>query len=198
MKSYDCSLLATAANQSQWPVSDLPEIIFAGRSNAGKSSLINALVNRKNLAYTANKPGKTVLLNFFEIDHRVVFTDAPGYGFALGGKKAYADFGNLIEPYFQHRPQLIGLLLVLDIRRVPNDDDLAMVEFARAVHLPVIAACVKADKLSRNQQINQVNKICDTLGISKSSAVVCSSVKKQGIDDVWKAIDEMIANNHNA
>ncbi len=192
MKYHDVELLATAAYKSQWPVNDLPEIIFAGRSNAGKSSLINSLTNRKNLAYTASKPGKTQLLNFFSIDHRVVFTDAPGYGFAMGGKKAYENFGKLIEPYFNEREQLLGLVLVLDIRRKPNDDDLAMVEFARANHLPVIAACVKADKLSRNQQFNQIQIITKTLGISKQSAVVCSSLSKNGIDDVWTAIDQMI------
>lgn len=194
MKSHDCSFITSAATSAQWPKSNLPEIIFAGRSNSGKSSLINALVNRKNLAFTANKPGKTVLLNFFEIDHKVIFTDAPGYGFALGGKKAYRQFGDLIQPYFEEREQLVGLLLVLDIRRVPNDDDITMVEYARYNHLPVIAACTKADKMSRNQQINQVRIIAETLGISKNSCVVCSNVKKTGIDDVWKSIDQMIGN----
>lgn len=192
MKYHEVEHIATVAYRSQWPENDLPEIIFAGRSNAGKSSLINSLTNRKNLAYTASKPGKTQLLNFFKIDNRVVFTDAPGYGFAKGGRKAYENFGKLIEPYFNEREQLIGLVLVLDIRRKPNDDDLAMVEFARANHLPVIAACVKSDKLSRNQQFNQIQIITKTLGISKQSAVVCSSTNKTGIDDVWNAIDEMV------
>lgn len=192
MKSHSAELLATAAWKSQWPVSGLPEIIFAGRSNAGKSSLINALTNRSQLAYTGSTPGKTVLLNFFRIDDKVVFTDAPGYGYAKGGTKRVVDFAALLDPYFRERPQLKGLILVLDIRRIPDEDDLTMLNYARKSHLACLVVCVKADKLSRNQQINQMKKIAEVLSVPQTSLLPVSSTKKTGLDEVWDRIDALV------
>jgi len=106
MQYHDAFLLKTAALETQWPVSDLPEIIFVGRSNAGKSTLINSLVNRKNLAYSGKTPGKTRLLNFFSVDNKVVFTDAPGYGYATSDRQSALAFAKLIDPYFAKRDQL--------------------------------------------------------------------------------------------
>ncbi|MCH4207089.1 MAG: ribosome biogenesis GTP-binding protein YihA/YsxC [Solobacterium sp.] len=194
MQYHEIELLGSAARSDQWPVSDLPELIFAGRSNAGKSSLINGLTNRNNAAYVGKTPGKTKLLNFFEVDQRYVFCDAPGYGYAKGGTYAAVSFGDLLEPYFEQRETLCGMVLVLDIRRVPNDDDLTMVNYARMVHLPVIAACVKSDKLSRSEQNKQLKLITQALNISSSSAVPCSSIKKEGLDAVWKLIHQMTEN----
>ena len=108
MQYHDAFLLKTAALETQWPVSDLPEIIFVGRSNAGKSTLINGLVNRKNLAYSGKTPGKTRLLNFFSVDNKVVFTDAPGYGYATSDRQSALAFAKLIDPYFAKRDQLKG------------------------------------------------------------------------------------------
>lgn len=192
MKSHSAELLATAAWKSQWPVSELPEIIFAGRSNAGKSSLINALTNRSQLAYTGSTPGKTVLLNFFRIDDKVVFTDAPGYGYAKGGTKRVVDFAALLDPYFRERAQLKGLILVLDIRRIPDEDDLTMLDYARKAHLACLVVCVKADKLSRNQQINQIRKISQVLSVPQTSLLPVSSTKKTGLDEVWDRIDQLV------
>ncbi|MEE3487451.1 MAG: ribosome biogenesis GTP-binding protein YihA/YsxC [Bulleidia sp.] len=192
MKSHSAELLATAAWKSQWPVSELPEIIFAGRSNAGKSSLINALTNRSQLAYTGSTPGKTVLLNFFRIDDKVVFTDAPGYGYAKGGTKRVVDFAALLDPYFRERAQLKGLILVLDIRRIPDEDDLTMLDYARKAHLACLVVCVKADKLSRNQQINQIKKISQVLSVPQTSLLPVSSTKKTGLDEVWDRIDQLV------
>ena len=188
MEYHDIRFLGSAAGADQWPVSDLPEIIFAGRSNAGKSSLINSLTNRKNIAYAGKTPGKTKLLNFFEVDHQFVFADAPGYGYASGGVRSVMSFADILEPYFKEREQLAGMVLVLDIRRVPNDDDLAMIEYARNAHLPVLAACVKADKLSYSQQLANKKKICDTLHISAAGAVAASNLKKTGIEEIWNGI----------
>jgi len=190
---YDAKLLASAVKEEQWPVSDLPEVIFAGRSNAGKSTLINALVNRNNLAYSGKTPGKTRILNFFQVNDKVVFTDAPGYGYATRNVKAADDFGNLIDPYFEKRQQLKGMILVLDARREPNDDDQLMIEFGRNAHLEILIVCTKADKLSRNQLINNKHKIAQSLGISETAITAVDSIKKTGIDDVWHRIDAMIA-----
>lgn len=193
MQYHDASLLATAANEAQWPKSDLPEIIFAGRSNAGKSTLINGLVNRKNLAWSGKTPGKTRLLNFFAVDKKVVFTDAPGYGYASSDAKSALAFEKLIDPYFKHRPQLKGMILVADIRRVPNDDDVTMVEYAKKSHLAILVACTKADKVSHGAAVTSMRKIADTLGLNVRLCVPVASLKKQGTDQLWEKIDEMIA-----
>ena len=193
MQYYHAELLTTAAKEAQWPVSELPEVIFAGRSNAGKSSLINALVNRKNLAYSGKTPGKTRLLNFYTIDDRVVFTDAPGYGYAIKNVEAAEAFGLLIDPYFHKRKQLKGMVLVMDARREPNDDDLLMIDYGRKAHLNILIVCTKSDKLSRSQLISSKRRIAQTLGINETAVTAVDSIKRVGMDDVWKRIDEMIS-----
>lgn len=192
MKSYQASLLATAASQTQWPVSDLPEIAFAGRSNAGKSSLINALVNQKNLAYSGKTPGKTRLLNFFTVDNRVVFTDCPGYGYATSDRASALAFGNLIEPYFQFRKNLKGMILVLDCRRIPSEEDIQMIEFGRDAHLNIIIACTKFDKISRGKFLSNAQKIASVLNLPVSSLVPVDSISKKGMDEIWTRIDKML------
>ena len=193
MEYHEVKLLATAADQAQWPDSDLPEVMFAGRSNAGKSTLINALVNRKNIAYTGKTPGKTKLLNFFEVDRTVVYCDAPGYGYAKGGGSTALMFSELIDPYMTSRPQLKGLVLVLDIRRIPNADDLTMIEYARANHLAVIPVCMKADKLSRGAGIQAAAKIAKALDVPPASCCIVSGTLKTGIDRVRDEIQSITA-----
>ena len=190
MQYPDAKLLASAADRSGWPDSELPELMFAGRSNAGKSSLINLLTNRKKLAYTGKTPGKTKLLNFFEVDGQVVYCDSPGYGYAKGGNMSALQFSQLIDPYIRERSQLKGIVLVLDIRRVPNQDDLLMKQYADAVGLQLIPVCMKADKLSRNQQIRSLNIIAKTLGVPVSDCIACSAETRIGCDLVEERIHE--------
>lgn len=192
MKYYNSSLLATAASQTQWPVSDLPEIVFAGRSNAGKSSLINALVNQKNLAYSGKTPGKTRLLNFFTVDNRVVFTDCPGYGYATSDRASALAFGNLIDPYFHFRKNLKGMILVLDCRRIPSEEDIQMIEYGREAHLNIIIACTKLDKISRGKFLSNAQKIAGVLKLPVSSLVPVDSISKKGMDEIWNRIDKML------
>lgn len=192
MQFHDAKLVGSCAYQSQWPTSNLPEVIFAGRSNAGKSSLINALCNRNQLAYSGKIPGKTRLLNFFEVDQRVMFCDSPGYGYAVGGSKGAKDFAALLDPYFAYRTQLRALVLVLDIRRIPNEDDQLMIDYAKQSHLAILIACVKSDKVSRSQQMSAIAKISKTLQIPTSSFIPCSSLKKEGIDQVWNKLNEIL------
>lgn len=184
MQYHDVQFLGSAARSEQWPSSALPEVLFAGRSNAGKSSLINVICGRKNIAYTGKTPGKTVLLNFFEVDRRMILTDAPGYGYAKGGIRRAMDFGSLLEPYFAQRKNLKLLVLVLDIRRIPNADDLIMVQAAEQINLPLVAACTKADKLSRNAAFNQMKQIQKVTGLAADCLVPVSNVKREGIDQL--------------
>lgn len=192
MQYHDAKLLTSAAKENQWPDSDLPEVIFAGRSNAGKSTLINALVNRKNLAYSGKTPGKTRLLNFFIVDNRVVFTDAPGYGYATSDEASAIAFGKLLEPYFNKRKNLKGMVLVMDARREASEDDLAMIEYARHVHLNIIIACTKTDKISRGKFLSNAQKIAHQLELPVSSLIPVDSLKKTGMDQVWEAIERML------
>lgn len=191
MLYHDAKLLATAAQRSQWPDSSLPEIMFAGRSNAGKSTLINTLVNRKKLAYTGKTPGKTRLLNFFEIDGNVVFCDSPGYGYAVGGDSTAELFSRLIDPYMKEREQLKGLVLVLDIRRVPNEDDILMADYARQRGLAIVPVCMKADKLSRGAGIQAIAGIAGALRVPASSCFAVSGLRRTGIDEVWQALYDL-------
>ena len=197
MQYHEASLLATAANESQWPKSDLPEIIFAGRSNAGKSTLINGLVNRKNLAYSGKTPGKTRLLNFFIVDNRVVFTDAPGYGYATSDDRSALAFEKLIDPYFRKRKQLKAMVLVADVRRVPNEDDITMVDYARRSHLAILIACTKTDKLGQGAVKTNMKKIAETLGVPERLLVPVASLKKQGMDQLWEKIDALVEQSAN-
>ena len=192
MQYHEIELLISAAGEKQWPDSNLPEIMYAGRSNAGKSSLINSLCGRKNFAYKGKTPGKTRLLNFYEVDKKMIFTDAPGYGYAMGIRSDAKSFAKLLDPYFERRQQLKGMILVLDCRRTPNDDDLTMIEYARSMHLPILAALTKIDKLSRNQLNQQIELIVNTLHISRTSAIPVSSLNKDGMDTMWKQINNMI------
>ena len=193
MQYHDVKLLATAADRSQWPESSLPEIMFAGRSNAGKSTLINTLVNRKKLAYTGKTPGKTRLLNFFEIDGRYVFCDSPGYGYAVGGDSSAASFQKLIDPYMHERETLKGVVLVLDIRRTPNEDDLLMRDFARESGLKLLPVCMKADKLSRGAGIQAAAKIAKLLEVTPKDICIVSGTEKTGIEQVWNQIEAIAA-----
>ena len=193
MQYHDVKLLATAADRSQWPESSLPEIMFAGRSNAGKSTLINTLVNRKKLAYTGKTPGKTRLLNFFEIDGRYVFCDSPGYGYAVGGDSSAASFQKLIDPYMHERETLKGVVLVLDIRRTPNEDDLLMRDFARESGLKLLPVCMKADKLSRGAGIQAAAKIAKLLEVTPKDICIVSGTEKTGIEQVWNMIEAIAA-----
>ncbi len=192
MQYHEVRFTGSAVNQNQWPETNYPEIVFAGRSNAGKSSLINALVNRNNIAYSGKTPGKTRMLNFFEVDEKYSFADAPGYGYAAGNKDTADTFSRLMDPYFARREALKLVILVLDIRRIPNADDLLMLDYARQAGIPLLAVCTKSDKLSNNQIFNQKQKILKTLDLQADHLAVCSPLKKENLEQVWEKIEQFI------
>ena len=194
MQYHEVRLLATAANQAQWPESTLPEVMFAGRSNAGKSTLINTLVNRKNLAYTGKTPGKTKLLNFFEVDRKMVFCDSPGYGYAKVKINFRSSWGPMIEGYFNDTPTLRAIFLLLDIRRKPSEDDMMMYNWIRSAGFRPIVIATKSDKLNKTELRKADSRLRADLGADETLTIIPFSAKsKAGRDDIYALMDEILA-----
>ncbi len=170
-----------------------PEFLFCGRSNVGKSSFINALCNRKNLARTSSKPGKTITLNFFHINDKIVFVDVPGYGYAVRSKAQIASFGRMIEEYITTRKELKMAFLLVDLRHEPTDDDKTMYEFLKYYKIPTTIIATKFDKIKKSQLDHQKKLIRDKLELeSTDNLIVTSSEKRIGIDKVEALFDEFI------
>ena len=180
INTHNAEILLSAANKSHYPQDDIPEIALAGRSNVGKSSFINTLLNRKNLARTSGKPGKTQLLNFFNIDDKLRFVDVPGYGYAKVSKTERAKWGKMIEEYLTSRDNL---------RHDPSADDVQMYEFLKYYEIPVIIVATKADKIPRGKWNKHESAIKKKLDFDKTDDfIIFSSVDKTGLDQAWDAI----------
>lgn len=179
-------LVVSAPDKKSWPDTNLPEIVLAGRSNVGKSSFINTMCGRKKLAYVGNSPGKTRLLNFFNLDDKYMFVDVPGYGYAKISKAQLMKFANMMEDYFSQREQKKGMVLLVDARHKPTQDDIAMMEYARYYEIPVCVVATKMDKVKSSQKHKQMKIIRETLGLAEDEKLFpFSSEKRQGIDAVW-------------
>ncbi|MBO4651812.1 MAG: YihA family ribosome biogenesis GTP-binding protein [Lachnospiraceae bacterium] len=179
---------------SKLPVNTLPEFAFAGRSNVGKSSLINALVNRKALARTSSQPGKTQTINFFLLNDSLYFVDLPGYGYAKVTKELVAKWGKMIERYLTTSKQLRRIFLLVDIRHEPNDNDKAMYAWIVDRGLQPVVIATKLDKINRSQRDRQLAMIRRALGMTPEDVLIpCSSETKQGIEDVWKVMEECLS-----
>lgn len=186
-------LVISAPDSKSWPDSPLPEIVMAGRSNVGKSSLINTITRRKNLAYVGNTPGKTRLLNFFNIDDVFMLVDVPGYGYANASKKMLIQFGEMMEEYFGQRQQKKGLLIIVDARHKPTEDDLTMIEYARYHNIPLAVVATKMDKLKRSEVKKNLERIRLTLELKEDEVLIpFSSEKRQGVDALWQMIEKML------
>ncbi|HNQ18174.1 MAG TPA: ribosome biogenesis GTP-binding protein YihA/YsxC [Smithellaceae bacterium] len=191
MKITKTEFIKSATQVSQYPLPTLPEIAFAGRSNVGKSSLINALLGRKNLAKTSNTPGRTQLINFFTINDKMSFVDLPGYGFAKVARSVKENWGEMIEAYLRQRTNLALVVLILDIRRVPNEDDLSLRDWLDHYRIPYLYVLTKSDKLSNNQSVKQKQIIEKILNVSKEEKLILFSAKTQkGKDDLWKILEK--------
>lgn len=181
-----------AAWKTQWPENDLPEICLAGRSNVGKSSLINTITNHGKLAKVSGTPGKTRTLNFFNINDELRLVDVPGYGYAKVNNKIKESFGDMIDTYLRERDTLKGLVLIVDYRHKPTRDDIEMYKYAKYYELPVIVVATKEDKLKRNDLKKNEKIIKETLGFDKNDRFVkFSSLYKTGVDEVWQCILEL-------
>jgi GTP-binding protein len=184
--------IKSATRPAHYPEESLPEIAFAGRSNVGKSSLINVLVNRKNLVRTSNTPGRTQLINFFRINNTFTFVDLPGYGFAKVPLAIKKEWGPMMETYLSRRENLRGVVLILDIRRIPSEEDLQMLQWLRARGIPPLVVVTKSDKLSKNQRARQAAIISREIGIDSRDLLLFSALSREGLDPIWARIEELI------
>lgn len=189
MKVTQSEFIISAVGPDQYPQDALPEIALAGRSNVGKSSLINRLISRKNLARTSSVPGKTQTLNFYFINTQFYFVDLPGYGYAKVSKTLRQRWGPMIEQYIRGRQELKMVLLIVDLRHAPSADDRAMYEWLVHYGIPRCVVATKADKLSRNQLPKHVKLVKETLKLEKDDPFVSfSSETGQGQEELWEII----------
>lgn len=193
------SLETVCGITSKLPETDKPEVAFAGKSNVGKSSLINALMNRKSLARTSAQPGKTQTINYYNVNDAVYFVDLPGYGYARANENVKAQWGKMIEDYLHKSKQLKLVFLLIDIRHAPNDNDRIMYEWVcKHGYHPVIIA-TKLDKINRSQIQKQVKLIKTTLQVEKDTIVIPFSAEtKQGREEIYTLLDNLLESGEEA
>ena len=184
--------IKSAVKPAQYPDVVLPEIAFTGRSNVGKSSLINTLVNRKRLVKTSATPGRTQLINFFLINKTVSFVDLPGFGYAKVPVSVRRKWGPMIETYLSTRKTLKGVVLIMDVRRIPGIRELNFMEWLYYYNIPSMLILTKADKLSKTKQLKQQVTIAKALSVDKDDLILFSAKSRLGKDAVWDAIEMLI------
>ena len=184
------TFVTSAAKPSQFLDRPIPHVVFAGKSNVGKSSLLNKMLNRKSLAKTSGTPGKTRLVNYFLINDRFYFVDVPGYGYAKVSKSERANWQELIESYLSGTPQIALVFLLIDIRHDAGDHDKQMIEYLKHFDIPFRIILTKADKLSRNKTARQRASIARDLGIPVTDLSATSSVEATGVKEVWAYINQ--------
>ena len=189
MKIRSSEIVVSAIKKDQYPEEGLPEIALVGRSNVGKSSATNALLNRRNFARTSQTPGKTRTINFYKINNEFYFVDLPGYGYAKVSKSEKDKWGVIMERYLQDRQELCAIFLLVDIRHEPTNDDVMMYEWIKHFGYNCVIIATKADKISRGQYQKHISIIRKKLGLMKDEKVIpLSSSKKTGVEDVWNEI----------
>lgn len=187
--------VTSAAHTGQYPADDLPELAFAGRSNVGKSSLINCLVERKKLVRTSRTPGRTQLINFFRINDCLRFVDLPGYGYAKVALSVRAAWRPMIQDYLDTRKNLRGVIEILDMRHPPAPDDLSLWAWLKDRNIPAVAVLTKSDKLPRSKWNSLRQSAAHSLGIPLEEAVVFSAETRQGRAELLEKIRELVKPN---
>jgi len=180
--------VTSAVKKSQYPPGVLPEIAFAGRSNVGKSSLINALVSRKHLVKTSSTPGRTQLINFFDINNNLTFVDLPGFGYARVPVSVRKTWGPMIETYLSTRKTLKGVVIIMDIRRLPREEEQNLIHWLAHYTIAGILVLTKTDKLSKTKIVKQQSAIVRSLAVEKEDVILFSAKTRRGRDAVWDAI----------
>jgi GTP-binding protein len=193
MKIKDARFVISAADPSQFPTDGRPEIAFAGRSNVGKSTLLNTLLHKPGLAKTSKTPGKTQLINFFDVNSRVYFVDLPGYGFARVSSAMKRRWRMLITHYISEREPLCLTVLLLDARHTPTRQDHEMIDLLAESEVPTLIAATKIDKVKPSQRGKALRQIREALELDDDALIVgSSSISKDGLRELWTAIDECL------
>ena len=192
MKINNVNLPITAVRKSQYPADDKCEFLLVGRSNVGKSSFINTLINRKNFARTSATPGKTQTLNFFLINNEFYLVDVPGYGFARVSKKLKNKFRMIIEDYLESRKNLKNVFMLVDFRHKPTYDDVLMYNFLQYYNIPVTIVATKIDKVKKSLHDKNKNLIIKELGISENDIILFSTITKVGKEEILNKIETML------
>lgn len=178
---------------SKLPDNNRPEVAFAGKSNVGKSSLINALMNRKSLARTSSQPGKTQTINFYNINNEIYFVDLPGYGYARASEQVKVQWGKMVENYLHRSRQLKAVFLLVDIRHKPSENDCMMHNWIKSQGYRPIIIATKLDKINRSQIQKQVKLLRETLEVEKDTCIIpFSAVTRQGREEIYEIIEEIL------
>lgn len=193
MQVHDAEIIISAVSPKQYPDTGLPEFALAGRSNVGKSSFINKLINRKALARTSSKPGKTQTLNYYLINKMFYFVDVPGYGYAKVSKTERAKWGEMLETYFTTRTTLLHVLLMVDFRHPPTADDIQMKEFIDYYDIPYTVVATKCDKIKRGKWNQHASVIKKAMNLpSMDSLIIFSSETGEGKEKVWNLLEQYL------
>jgi GTP-binding protein len=193
MKILSAEFVLSAKEPAHYPPALLPEIAFAGRSNVGKSSLINTLLNRKGLARTSNTPGRTQEINFFRVNSRFSFVDLPGYGYAKVPESVRKQWGPMVETYLRVRDTLHLVVLILDIRRDPSEEDLQLIHWLPFYQIPFLIVLTKTDKVSNNEFADRRRRIVEKIGLPPETPLVAFSAKTgAGKEPLWREIRKAV------
>ncbi|MCG7306480.1 ribosome biogenesis GTP-binding protein YihA/YsxC [Staphylococcus warneri] len=186
-------LIISAVQETQYPETDVPEVALSGRSNVGKSSFINSMIGRKNMARTSQQPGKTQTLNFFNIDDQLVFVDVPGYGYAKVSKVQREKFGKMIEEYLTTRQKLQLVIQLVDLRHNPTEDDVLMYNYLKHFDIPTLIICTKEDKIPKGKVQKHLNNIKNKLDLEEGDTIVSySSIKNNKQQQIWDLIESYL------
>lgn len=193
MNLNNASLVISAVKEAQYPKTKMPEVAFAGRSNVGKSSFINKMLNRKNLARTSGKPGKTATINFYNIDNTLMLVDLPGYGYAEVPKAEKEKWAEMINHYLYTRENLMTTFLVVDSRHKPSADDVTMYNFLKENQGCVIVIATKTDKVKKSELEKNIELIKETLSLDEDDVLIPFSAEKgMGVDDAWEVLYDVV------
>ncbi len=189
------TFVKSATNPGNYPEGGLAEVAFAGRSNVGKSSLINVLVNRRGLVRTSATPGRTQLLNFFDINGRFYLVDLPGFGFAKVPVALKKQWGPMVRTYLEKRGSLKALVLLFDIRRVPRQEEIQLLDWLEEFEIPTIPVITKVDKVVRSRRETQIRPILEVTGLPRDAFTLFSAVTREGREEIWLRIEAALEND---